>query len=324
MNQLSNCSCNQLQFYHIRCWFCSGTILCSYCLSQILYVLKSVCSRTRVDQLLFHHLRCWLLRLKDSVLYVNQTSCVQLQGLSALYSSNLETQIISTNEGINDSFYCLDLAVYFDTSLEQTGEALVDHSVSCTSLLTAAEMLACNNIARPFPQQIFVMNMNETNPMLTYLLYIIHSAALKAAKSMHHVATQKENTDTDIARSAQTVIATLIRTSSCDTMVLPMLHLKILPFSILCKSLLARTRWVPVCSAFLHHTYVLVNTVLCDPDNALVPCVAWNSIKQCSAVSCCKVLENTVHPYALSVLDASPRGTWLGKIHCFATPNWDR
>ena len=45
------------------------------------------------------------------------------------------------------TFHCLHLAVYLDTSLEETGEALVDHPVSCTSLLTAADMLSCNSIA---------------------------------------------------------------------------------------------------------------------------------------------------------------------------------
>ena len=48
---------------------------------------------------------------------------------------------------MHSSFHCLHLAVYLDTSLEETGDALVDHPVSCTSLLTAAEMLSCNNMA---------------------------------------------------------------------------------------------------------------------------------------------------------------------------------
>ena len=47
---------------------------------------------------------------------------------------------------MHNTFYCLHLAVYLDTSLEETGDALVNQSVSCTSLLTAAEMLSCKSI----------------------------------------------------------------------------------------------------------------------------------------------------------------------------------
>ena len=40
----------------------------------------------------------------------------------------------------------LQLAENLDISLEETGDALVDHAVSCVSLLTAAAMLSCNSI----------------------------------------------------------------------------------------------------------------------------------------------------------------------------------
>lgn len=49
------------------------------------------------------------------------------------------------NRASTTPVYCLDvyyIAVYSDISLEQTGDALVDHPVSCTSLLTAADMLS--------------------------------------------------------------------------------------------------------------------------------------------------------------------------------------
>ena len=75
--------------------------------------------------------------------------CILVQqtcAVTTLRAINKKKQI-STNQVMHSSFYCLHLAVYLDTSLEETGDALVDHPVSCTSLLTAAEMLSCNTIA---------------------------------------------------------------------------------------------------------------------------------------------------------------------------------
>lgn len=57
----------------------------------------------------------------------------------------MTTRQRSTNAGVDKAVYCPDLAEYLDTSLQETGDALVDHPVSCSSLLTAAEMLSCNS-----------------------------------------------------------------------------------------------------------------------------------------------------------------------------------
>ena len=90
---------------------------------------------------------------------------------------------------VDNAVYCLDLAVYLDMSLQETGDALMGQPVSCTSLLTAAEMLSCKSTAPELYSRLISV-------YSSFGLYVVqHQAMLHQAMLLHMTKLQVQHQD---------------------------------------------------------------------------------------------------------------------------------